>query len=533
MSIETLEGAQFHAALPLHELIERADIVAGQTLAELATAQTIRASVLRRQRPERIQDLPEEEEIQAAFAADLGALVIGQTIERPEVTQSLADDTEAARRGEREALKKNALFVLLEGALAEGLAEVELTRDEQGRLVQHGHALRDVLAKGIELHPGDHPGLHEVTRTEAYGVYAIDALDKAGYFDNGDVWVAPRMVPTAVPARSIRQYGYFENLAVSWGITWKRPDGTLVMRSLFTAGVDVRDGEELVSKLSGEQLDELYQTRLDRSYYQRGVQGVYQRLGLPLPSKLVDYHRGFKIHKSYFTDPKHPNADLARWYDEALGPGHFVGTKSNRIATHQDYVDHGLRSLALQQNLDPLADQLVDVFLAEVEGITDAKQQAYLLARLGRKYIVDFVIDNPEVDARPLGLAATLAREEYYRLLAAGDHDAARTLRNEIHQIARANACGYGAETDDDPNNSSGAKESSKSKKRKMRWKSGICRIAKCPTRGANEKRPAKTIVGECSICWGCQKKFDIGFSAEEIIALYARRRKSTLALGA
>jgi hypothetical protein len=56
--------------------------------------------------------------------------------------------------------------------------------------------------------------------------------------------------------------------------------------------------------------------------------------------------------------------------------------------------------------------------------------------------------------------------------------------------------------------------------KAKWKWSRGLCLIGNCPT------RPGKTMVGPCSVCWKCQKKFDRGEKLEGIIKDYEQRQE-------
>ncbi len=422
-----------------------------------------------------IEDLPEEAGIQAEYHRGLGALPVGQVVRAPEGVQkpkkqSLLSDMEQAVHGRPEALEEQALLVLFEGILNEGVSEVRVTRNEHGELVQHGHRFRDVLEQAIRFNAGEHSALHDITRAAGIDLYAWDALDKAGYFDKGDVWVVPRLAPVGVPATPLRKYGYFENVAVSWSIIWKDAPNSFKLRSLFTAGAEVHDHEEsLGGKMTPLQLDSMMESRLQRRYDIRGVSGVYERLGLRLPSKLLGFHRGFKIRRAQLKHPDNPEAALAEMYDEALGPGFFYGKRGPK----GDYVAYSKGSLALLDQLRPLA-RAVAAEQAAYHGVVTGEMEATrLLARIGRQRIIDYVIDHPEVDARPLGLAAVVARQEYYQRMAVGDIAGAGSIRKNIHRVSRVNMCGMEVEEDDE-----GDEDDPKSKAaKKKREAQGLCEI--------------------------------------------------------
>jgi hypothetical protein len=52
---------------------------------------------------------------------------------------------------------------------------------------------------------------------------------------------------------------------------------------------------------------------------------------------------------------------------------------------------------------------------------------------------------------------------------------------------------------------------SQESESKAWKWENGVCRISQCPT------RPAKTSVGPCAVCRGCQKLFDKGLDPSKI----------------
>ena len=218
-------------ALPLEEQSPAFEPVTGSGQQQLSAAEPVAWPRLRLVpesgilSPEgtRVQDLPEEGEVQRDFAADLGAVAVGSVLERPKEERpgSIIDRVEQARNGDRGALDADASLALVEAILQVGVNETELEVDSEGNFTQHGYDMRDILENTLRLHPGDHAALHETTRTEAVGLSTMKMLERSGKFDQGYVLVMPRMVPVGVPARALRDYGYFENLAVSWGVVWK------------------------------------------------------------------------------------------------------------------------------------------------------------------------------------------------------------------------------------------------------------------------------------------------------------------------
>lgn len=67
----------------------------------------------------------------------------------------------------------------------------------------------------------------------------------------------------------------------------------------------------------------------------------------------------------------------------------------------------------------------------------------------------------------------------------------------------------------DRPQDAFGGRDDGSGDKAKWRWKKGICQVTNCPT------RPNTTLVGPCSVCWSCQRKFDNG---QDPTAIYASR---------
>lgn len=446
----------------------------------------------------RVQDLPEEGEIQSAYKSGLGALAVGKVVEAPEGVKgkgagSILEDMEQAARGEVDALKNDALSVVFEAILSEGVAEVEVTRDEHGQLAQNGHTLYAILKRAIEVNPGGHANLHEITMATGIDIYAWDAMDRAGYFDKGDVWVIPRVAPTGVPGRTLHEYGIFENLAVSWTIIWKKPNGAFAMRSLFTAGVETLDHEESTSgRMTAAEVGAMMDARLPRRHDIRGVHGVYERFGLEVPKRLVDLHRGIKLSRDQFDNPDEPSADVARWYDDVLGSQYFYG----KVGARRDYVAAGRESLGLMHSLEPIADSVVAEFMNRHYGrLGSDMEAARALAKIGRRQIIDFVIDNPHIDARPLGLAAVKWRAAYHRLRAAGDFAGADNIRNTIHRVARANMCGFNDLEDEDSKEGGEGREDGESRKGLCIVESTLCKCCPYNVDGSKREQPM-TIQG-------------------------------------
>ncbi|HKU19045.1 MAG TPA: hypothetical protein VJP80_07320 [Candidatus Saccharimonadales bacterium] len=68
---------------------------------------------------------------------------------------------------------------------------------------------------------------------------------------------------------------------------------------------------------------------------------------------------------------------------------------------------------------------------------------------------------------------------------------------------AEVDLANHERDPENSPQDAFGGKDSSETEKAK--WVKGVCRIDNCPT------RPGTTMVGPCSVCWKCQKKYDNG----------------------
>lgn len=393
----------------------------------------------------RVQDLQEEDRIQAEYAQGLGALAVGTTIERTESTSTgnivgLRSSLEHAADGHVESLSSNIMASQTEAVTSVGvMPDIHLSRGPNGRLQQAGQELYSVAKNTIEQHPGNHPNLHSLARTEGLNYHALDVLDKAGYFDKGYVWVVPRLAPKDTPARAVRNYGYFENLSVSWSLIWKEKNGQLVLRPMFTAGVTPRADEEIVGrKMTDPELDEMYTKRLQRRHDLFAVGGMYQDLGLPVPDTVEDFARGFMMHKNNLQDPMHPEATIGPLYDKQLGPQYYQGLSGQA----GDYIaDAQVRTEALRQlHLDTPA--IIKQLIAERHELDTDMAVAYRMAALIKEQVVNYVIDHPEyvpILGPALGLAA-LELLEKGPVLTQGGADKWRAM---IHDMARAQTCGF------------------------------------------------------------------------------------------
>lgn len=61
---------------------------------------------------------------------------------------------------------------------------------------------------------------------------------------------------------------------------------------------------------------------------------------------------------------------------------------------------------------------------------------------------------------------------------------------------------------------------SAKAARENWKWTTGLCIVKKCPT------RPAKTEVGPCEVCRGCQSLFDKGLESGDINKHYEKKRQ-------
>ncbi|HEY8999579.1 MAG TPA: hypothetical protein VIM53_04680 [Candidatus Saccharimonadales bacterium] len=400
----------------------------------------------------RIQDLHEESLVQAEFARGLGAIALGVG-EVHDNKQAILGKVERAQNGDMEPLAEDVRFAIIESLTSKGATdELEIHRDEKG-LHQNGTYLYDMHANTLRLHPGDDPGLHAVNRTEALNHHAIDVLDRAGYFRDGYVLVVPRPVPKGVPGRSLRQYGHFENIAVSWSFIWEDRPGVLKMRNLFTAGAETDEFEEDPDKaMSAEALDEMYENRLGRRHDLEAIVGVYESLGLPAPKSIEEMQRGFLRKRSAFKDPNNPFADIAERNDDQLGPDYYLGQKGKR----EDYVAHAARRADALKALLAKTPEIIDEVIAASKPYVESQNHmavAHKLAKIVKHHAVEYLIDHPEerrvVGEKVLGLAACNDMRERDRRLAEGDLVGAELLRISIHNKARANMCGFdGTESD-------------------------------------------------------------------------------------
>ncbi len=457
----------------------------------------------------RVQDLTEEAEVQRNFARGLGAVAMGASVEaKPENPEerrtSILDRVRQAREGDRAPLEADVRLALVEAILEVGVNEVKLDFDADGHIVQHGHRLYDILENTIRLRPGDHPVLHETTRTEGLSLSTMKMLEKSGKLDDGYIWVVPRMVPVGVPARALRDYGYFENLAVSWGVVWKdSSDGQLVMRTLFTAGVTTEAHEEKSDRaMTDAELDQMIENRLTRRHDIDAVAKLYKKLGMPVPNDIAGFQRGFIMHKSHFVHEGEYDVDIAQLNDEQLGPEFYLG----RHAPREDYQAHSRASIASMRNLDCKKDAVVSEMMAHVTPDMDEMTVARLMARLARTHAIDYVIDHPEVDAGPLGRAAAVMRDEYLQYVARGDMDRALQIREEIHRVARVNMCGFGGGEKDERDAADSEGGKSDKSKEEGESKNGIIRCVNCA-----KYVPKKDVVKKDSWqCPACKYEVDI-----------------------
>lgn len=402
----------------------------------------------------RVQDLPEEAAVQRRFAEGLGAIVVGEAVERPSPTMekrrkaSILDRIDEAARGNADSLEQDITVTASEALTDEGVMEdVSITRDKDGRLQQFGQGLYDILENALTLHAGDHPDLHEVTRVAALDHDVLNVLDGAGYFDAGNVWIIPRIVPIGTPGRAIRGYGYFENFAVAWNFIWKTGPGEFTLRPAFTAGVEsLPDEESQDGAMTEAELDAMYDTRAARRHDVDAIQRIYADLGLPVPTMTVDFLRGFIMHRGQFKDPNHPELDMLERYDQKLGPDFFLG----RLRRPEDisYTDNSRKHIEALRGLQKRKQAIVQALIDRRHTFgNDAMAAAHCLAKLVEGSAVDYVYDNPQyVDI----LGPSLGMAAYNSLRDGGD-------RNDVRRKARVNTCGFGGPGQD---RAEGGKES-------------------------------------------------------------------------
>lgn len=456
----------------------------------------------------RVQDLPEERAIQSEYAAGLGRLTIGRQAERIKSEDAegsrisgLKSSVEHASRGNRASLEKNAKFALTEALTNEGvMPDLLISRDADGQLQQDGQLLFDVLANGIELNPGEHHQIHDLTRTNAVNLYALDEMDKAGYFDRGNIWVVPSLVAQGAPGRAIRRYGNFENLDVAWQFIWKDDPDKFRMRTMFTAGVDPHANEEAAhQEMTPAQLDHMFQERLARRHDIDAVRAIYEDLGLPVPDDVPGFLRGFLMHKNKFSDPDHPEADMALRYDNKLGPEFYLGRRGKR----QDYVADGQKHAQALRNLHTRVPAVVEEMIARRGEFKDDMSAARMLYKIASRQAVDHVIDNPQV----LHILGPALGQAAYNDIAAL-HAGMGGNRADIHRKARPNTCGFGESEAEahqivsDQLSEDGTGNKSDEKTEYKFDKEMYCLRCQAPPKEGAQKK----MCGPCGYCRDCDK---------------------------
>lgn len=450
----------------------------------------------------RVQDLPEEAEIQRRFAQGLGAVAIAGMTERPsDVAKgdhmvSILDAIDEAAHGNTESLALNVAVAGDEALIDEGIMnDVELTRDADGNWHQAGYSLYGVLETAIKFHPGDHPALHEVTRTAAMDYDTLSVLDDAGYFDAGYILIIPRLAPTGAPARSIREYGYFKNIAVAWNIIRKVSPGEFTLRPMFTAGVAADLSEEVQDrKMTDAELDALYAERLSRRHDIAGVSGIYAKQGLPVTDKSADFQRGFLAHISEFTDPDHPEVDVAAWNDTVLGSGYFFGRP--QAPDDIGYMGNSKRQMEALEGLREKQQNIVLELVARRPALLNEMTAAQCLAELVAHQAIDYVYDN----------------RQYLRVLGPGLGAAAYNTmqfgggsRSDVHSKAIVNMCGFNvrgkdgndaSESRSDKGTSETESESNASENGECEYRGTFCYC--CPYNDNGSKRGAPMEVTIC-----------------------------------
>lgn len=231
---------------------------------------------------------------------------------------------------------------------------------------------------------------------------------------------------------------------------------------------------------------------LDRSD-RLALEAIYGHFGfVPEPGELL----GQRIHQDF---PPEEQAFLIDWltgsYDRALsaqygGEWHAGRTPAERLNTY-DFV----RS---QEDLVGafVSEKLQNPSKAESLrfGLAAAMESRFKnrLASATINYAQQETVYSAMAPIEEMGNAGRIATLQGKTYSGCGFTVSGEAIPPGQRQLSEA---GYGNKTEG---------------KEDWKWKSGICRTSGCPT------RPAKTKVGPCSVCTGCQHLYDKGKDPEK-----------------
>jgi hypothetical protein len=220
--------------------------------------------------------------------------------------------------------------------------------------------------------------------------------------------------------------------------------------------------------------------------------------------------------------------DVMRILDRHQGDGVLYGDTGEAKKKHVSYEDLREESARREEDIEFYTSKLADLE-EQLDGLVEAKKMTYEERMVNFKGEVHRILDaicrlEPAYAEATFGQRMAPIYSQASVLEAQGRRaEAAALLAENGHLAEPVTFCGVTMSADQAKQ--LGLKVNSVGDlvdegKKNWKWKKGVCQVKVCPT------RPGKTEVGPCSVCRGCQHKFDKGQDpAKSSLPLIPRKR--------
>lgn len=342
-----------------------------------------------------VQEAEFETEAQVKFQQWLGSLglqVFESTAEKAKDV-NLLERLKAANAGSEEA--KKSLAVNVDTAIFEAvfkddyIGDTYMDLNERDELMQHGQTNDSIYRNAINLRPGRHDVLEDITRAEALNRHRIEAALKAGKLKD-HYFVAFSLVPDGVPEEELGPEGdgyFLDSLTLSAQATTELARRRVKTETALTAGVEADENDTL-------------EDRINKRHDFPAVAKLYEWFDQEAPSTAERLlNKGLYIPKEMM-----PNGivDVRYWLD--MAKDEVLGRKVNRKV--EDYVALRLESKRRQASLKDVRHQVLKDLQASTNELKKPMQAVQRMWKLIRIHATKESFTNLNIDPKVFGAAA-------------------------------------------------------------------------------------------------------------------------------
>ncbi len=351
----------------------------------------------------------------AATSVEVGREHVSETS-----TYSLMHAVHEAARGSEEArsmVRRNVATDVVERTIKSGhITRVELSVDDQGRVMQHGQSAIDIQRNSLR-YAAHSPQMRRRVEAEARNMFRIEEAFRHGLLEDY-VFVVFSRAPDDMSEEQAAKTGFFTD-TMSCAIQVTSYDkGALTVESAFVAGKTAWDKSRHDAETVGRIGDLLGVNLRDK--------GATELLDFPL-----------LVHKSLLENGV---VDLVQLYDHSAGNTFFGEAKQQ-----QDYLAYVQACREREATFDTRVNTIVRRLIAEAHQLRTPQAASRRLSKLSGEEMLEQSIVDTSIDPRVFGIDAAWRIEHARYLVEAGQMDTVRSVIDEAKLLERSSSCPSGA----------------------------------------------------------------------------------------